>query len=601
MRRLAKIAIMCLLPSALLAQDAATTEADKGFLTRWLETNLSGAGREVRIEGFAGALSSTASLDKLTIADDKGVWITLEDATLDWDRGALLRGNLDITELSVGSIDLVRWPNTDPTAPSPEATEFKLPELPVAVNIRQVSADSVTLGEAIIGEAAVVSLDGNVSLVEGEGHASLSIARIDDKTGSLTLKSGYSNATKVLDLDVTVQEEDNGILVNLLDIPDKPSLDFKLSGTGQTTDFAAEITLATNSAPRVSGTLRLIAQVSSDGATTNTFQADMVGDVSPLLAEKYREFLGESSELRLSGALLPDKRFKIEEFKLKSAALDLSGTLALSKDGLPEAFEVNGSITAVDGPDVVLPISGPETRISSATIWARFKAGNSDEWSLNANFLGLERDTIKIADGTLQAKGLIQRVGSGETEVRRVTAAIDTELFGVAMSDEALAEAVGDKVTASATIDWQDGGPVTIGFVNVAAGDLEVSGSGTVDGFDTNFRITGELSAAAASLDRFSALTGQPLSGAADIRGQGWLQPLGGAFDGTVEGETTGLQLADSPFLDLVEGDGAFKLVARRDTDGLTIETLTAQAPGISAEVVGVLKTNCSDLRTSVT
>ena len=50
MRRLAKIAFMCLLPSALLAQDAATTEADKGFLTRWLETNLSGAGRDVRIE-----------------------------------------------------------------------------------------------------------------------------------------------------------------------------------------------------------------------------------------------------------------------------------------------------------------------------------------------------------------------------------------------------------------------------------------------------------------------------------------------------------------------------------------------------------------------
>ncbi len=45
-------------------------EDGKSFLEGWLETNLSGAGRDVRVTGFSGALSSQATLDELTIADD---------------------------------------------------------------------------------------------------------------------------------------------------------------------------------------------------------------------------------------------------------------------------------------------------------------------------------------------------------------------------------------------------------------------------------------------------------------------------------------------------------------------------------------------------
>ena len=102
MRRLVAITALCLMPFGAPAQDA-SEEEDKGFLTNWLEENLSGGGREVTIEGFQGALSSEATIDKLTIADDEGIWITVEDAVLDWNRSALLRGNLQVTQLSAGS------------------------------------------------------------------------------------------------------------------------------------------------------------------------------------------------------------------------------------------------------------------------------------------------------------------------------------------------------------------------------------------------------------------------------------------------------------------------------------------------------------------
>ena len=63
---LALIALPLTDPAPVLAQ---TAEEDRSFLQGLLEDNLSGAGREVRIVGFAGALSARASIEELTIAD----------------------------------------------------------------------------------------------------------------------------------------------------------------------------------------------------------------------------------------------------------------------------------------------------------------------------------------------------------------------------------------------------------------------------------------------------------------------------------------------------------------------------------------------------
>ena len=599
MRRLVAITALCLMPFGAPAQDA-SEEEDKGFLTNWLEENLSGGGREVTREGFQGALSSEATIDKLTIADDEGIWITVEDAVLDWNRSALLRGNLQVTQLSAGSIVLVRPPQTEAAAPSPEATEFQLPDLPVSIRIDQILAESVTLGEAILGEEAVVSLDGSVSLAGGEGQAELTIARIDDKTGSLALKASYANETKVLDLAFNVKEEPEGILVTLLDIPGAPSVDLSVDGSGPTSDFKAEIALATDGSPRVTGTVQLVDQTATDGAVTNTFAADLSGDLAPLLDEQYHEFVGSSAELSVAGARLPDGRLELERFRLKTAALDLAGTLSLSADGLPEAFDIKGTIAAIDGPDVVLPIAGPETRLGSATISGSFQAGRSDAWSLNANFLGFEREGITIADGVLQAEGFIRRTGSGDAEQREVTANIRTEVFGLDMQDPALSQAVGEELTATATVDWQEGGPVRIGSLDASSGDLGLAGSAIIDGFDDRFNIAANATATAGSLGRFSELAGLPLGGAAEIRLDGEFQPLGGAFDAVIEGTTTGLELGEPDYYDLVEGDGSFKLDARRDTAGLTIRTFTARTAGVSIDASGLVKTEASDLKLDV-
>ncbi len=200
----------------LFGTDTAESDAEQGtLLENLIEDSLSGAGRSVTVTGFRGALSGEATLESLTISDADGTWLTLNDATLDWNRGALFRGRLEVTELSAREILLPRLPApAESEAPSPEAGRFQLPELPVSVEIGRIAAERVELGEPLIGVAAVISMEGALSLADGDGAADLDITRLD-RPGAISLDAGYQNATGNLRLDLTVSEEDGGIIATL--------------------------------------------------------------------------------------------------------------------------------------------------------------------------------------------------------------------------------------------------------------------------------------------------------------------------------------------------------------------------------------------------
>ncbi|MFP4045189.1 MAG: hypothetical protein ACLFTP_11600, partial [Rhodosalinus sp.] len=70
MRALNAILLCALTLIALaLPQDLRAQDDDPGRLTRLLQESLSGAGRDVQITGFEGALSSRATIERMTIAD----------------------------------------------------------------------------------------------------------------------------------------------------------------------------------------------------------------------------------------------------------------------------------------------------------------------------------------------------------------------------------------------------------------------------------------------------------------------------------------------------------------------------------------------------
>ena len=207
MRWLALI-ILILVPLA-----AQANEEDRGRLTRLLENSLSGAGRDVRIEGFQGALSSHASIERLTISDVDGVWLSLAGIELIWTRTALLRGRVEVEKLIASEIILDRLPKTEPSSPSPESGEFALPELPVSINIGELNAGHVELGEAIVGQALSFSVLGKLSLEGGSGNAMLNILRTDGPQGHVRFLGAFDNTERNLELDLDLTEAENGVVV----------------------------------------------------------------------------------------------------------------------------------------------------------------------------------------------------------------------------------------------------------------------------------------------------------------------------------------------------------------------------------------------------
>ena len=494
----------------LLAQDSTDDDGGGSFISNLLEKSLSGDNRNVRVVGLSGALSSSATIQQIIISDDEGPWLTISNAQLDWARAALLRGNLRINKLSAETIELSRAPGTTTTEedlPSPEATPFQIPELPVAVNIGELSVGTLTLGEPVIGVAASLTINGKLVLEDGSLDTTMAVTRLDRPGDEIDLTAGFSNATRQLTLDLSVTEDAGGLVSELMKIPDRPSVRLTAKGDGPVTDFTADLSLATDGTERVTGQVSL----AGDGAGGDIdFAAQMDGDLTPLLAEPYREFFGTSSQLRLDGSNGTESGLEISKFSLAASALDLSGSAKIGPDGTLQNVALDGSISPPEGETVTLPTGDPVTEITSATIKGGFDAAEGNSWQLTADIRGMSRVDISFDRVELTAEGTLEQ-GANTHLAGTLTAG----LTGLTFPEEQLREAVGETLDLDGSFDWNNGALTLDGF-ELTGTDYAARLSVLIDGLDTGFNIGGTAEVEAQDLGHVDvAVVGGGPAGAA--------------------------------------------------------------------------------------
>ncbi|MGJ8624554.1 MAG: translocation/assembly module TamB domain-containing protein, partial [Yoonia sp.] len=200
-------------------------EDDRNFITGLIEDAINNDDLTVRLINFQGALSSEATADMITIADPDGVWLQLDDLTLSWNRSALLSGRVEIEAINAARIELIRLPVTSDASadlPNAQAEPFTLPELPVSVDIADLSADEIVLTEDLLGEPIVAQFVGAIKLGDGAGSTDFTLERTDGKVGRFVVDASYENETRKLGLALLAEEGDDGIAARLLDLPDRP-------------------------------------------------------------------------------------------------------------------------------------------------------------------------------------------------------------------------------------------------------------------------------------------------------------------------------------------------------------------------------------------
>ncbi len=580
--------LLWLIPAAALAQD-------KGFLATTLEQSLSGPGRTVTVTGFAGALSSRATMQELTVADSAGVWLTLKGVVLDWSRAALLSGRLEVNELSADDIIVARAPLPAPAAPpSAEAGGFSLPDLPVSVSIGKIAAKRVELGAPLLGTAAVVSVNGSLRLAGGEGAAKLDIDRIDGPRGRFALDAGYANATRQLSLTLTADEAAGGLISSLIGVPGAPALSLTVKGTGPLDQYAADIRLATDGQDRLTGKVTLASDPAPQGGSpaARHFTADLAGDIAPLFAPDYRAFFGPDIRLAVTGSIAPDGTLDLPKLTLAAQAITLGGQVRIGADGLPDRIDLTGRIAATDGAPVLVPLPGPPTRIDHAALSVRFDKAQGDGWQGRIDLTGLDRPDLRAAGLTLAGGGHIARAPEGGA----VDGTVDLAATGLAPADPALAAALGDALTGRIAFGWKTHGPIALPEVSLTGSGYRLSAQGTVDGIDSALTVGGSASATVDDLSRLSALAGRSLGGAGTVTVKGTAALLAGRFD--AEATVTGQDLrAGQPQLDqLLRGQSTVALSAKRDETGTDLRSLHLSAQSLSASARGHVQTGAADL-----
>jgi len=575
--RFALIALTLLVTGPALAQE----EEDKGFLTRQIQNLLSGAGRDVSITGFTGALSSEASFDRMTISDDDGVWLTLEDVVLDWNRSALLRGRLVVRELSASRIDLARLPEGgEDTLPDAEATPFTLPtlpDLPVSIDIAALNVAQLTLGAPVLGEAVALEMTARATLNDDGLDLAFEAARTDGTRGSFDVTAVLARGEETLDLAVVLSEQEGGLIGDLLNIPDEPAIDMRITTTGPLDNLVTQLQLNTDGEERLVGQVDVITQGRSDDPDRRVI-ADIGGDLTAVILPQYRDFFGPEVKLTADALIEAGGAIALDTFDLEAAAVDLSGRLRLSESGWPAFIDVQGSVARGDGAPVLLPGGGGDTRVGRINLDVDYDAANGDAYEAVFIISNLQTSEGDIAQTTLRSTGTLT---GAQGNVGQLQGAVQFAAQRIALVDAALAEAVGDRLDGSLQVNYLTDAPLRITDLNLDGTSYGLTGDIAFDGIGSGLEIALGLVLTADDLSRFSALAGRELDGATQLSLEGDVTALSGVFDlraeGVAEDIKTGIAQADA----LLAGRTDVQLRAIRNENGTFLRDLELNNPAL--------------------
>ncbi|WP_152615729.1 translocation/assembly module TamB domain-containing protein [Leisingera sp. ANG-M1] len=578
------------------AQDSA--EESGGLLVDFLEDTLSGDSRYISVSGLEGAFSSQATIEKITVADANGIWLTIEGAELDWNRLELLRGRFSVNQLSAERIAVERAPEPvpqDPELPAPEATPFALPDLPVSIELGQIKADRIELGEALAGTAASLSVEGSLKLADGALDTKLDAARLDKPGDHLQLTAGYANETQEITLDLALQEAPGGLISRSLDLPGRPDLLLTAKGEGPVSDFTADISFGTNGTERLAGEVRLSAPASprnpgQDAPDVIRFFANLSGDIDPLLPPVHRPFFGPGLRLNVKGTRAGSGATVLDTLVLRTNALQVTGAASLDAGGKLDTANLKTAITPPAGQAAVtLPVAGGQTTLAAADL--QLTKTTEGSWTLDGLLNQLSHPGALIGQAEIAGRGTLDQSSGFALEGR-----LAAGLSNFQPRDPALAKATGDDIRFEGTLSTKGPGALRITDMELRGSDYQAAGDVALDGLESGLKVTADLTAGAADLARFSDLAGRPLGGAVRGAVKGSFTPLSGAFAADLEVIAQDLSAGIAQADELLAGTTTLQLKAARDENGIAIDHLDLSGSAIAATAAGNLNSDAGQM-----
>ncbi|WP_210485204.1 translocation/assembly module TamB domain-containing protein [Microvirga antarctica] len=507
-------------------------EADKGFLSGLISRALSTPSTQVSIGDVEGALSSDATIRNITISDKDGVWFRLDRVRFVWRRLALLSRRLEVDKLEIGKLEILRRPiASDETVPG--ADQPLLPELPVKVQIADFLLRELVLGEPVIGTAAQLTASGAASLGDPKEGLTLRFdGRRLDAPGTLAARLNY--AAEKLDLTLALDEPAGGILSRAANIPGLPPVKLDLAGTGTLDAFGATLNFNAGNTIGATGEANLKRQ----GAFRHLV-LDLNAQIEGLLPAPVAPVFAGTTELDSVTIFADDGKITIPQFSIvsRTARLDATGTMAADR-----SVDLRLSARAVPtGQDkTVAGLAEIKTLVFNGSV-----AGQLSSPQIRGD---LEAEQVSLPSGRLgklDATFSVLPNGPLSEPATRIAIAADAKASGVALSDPALARAVGDQISLVIRATASPDGTADVETAQLTSPSVNARYSGKLGSEDA----LGALVVNAPDLARFGDLASLRLRGALalDAQVQGLLSkaPVNATIDAKVTTFSTGLAAVD--------------------------------------------------------
>ncbi len=301
-------------------------------------------GQSINVEGLRGDLLGRFSIDRLTVEDDTGVWLSIGDVDLAWAPMGLFSSELRFKTLNVNEIDVRRRPDLLPSTRETQSSFVDQYEL------GKIKIDRVILANGVAGPAQAYTLSGTLEATNAAGQVALNLQPIIAVGDTLDVDLRWGE-TVPLEGDLMLYGAPSGLFATLLDLPQGRPLTATLEAAGGLEDWDLVATAAvadvetldlrvtrSGEAYRSSGTL-LLSPFGRLAPVLNRIGPRISGSIERdtdglLFANLQTDRGGIAGQGRLIDA---DDLTRVEDFVLAISSLDAASVVQLESLDVPSA------------------------------------------------------------------------------------------------------------------------------------------------------------------------------------------------------------------------------------------------------------------------
>ena len=213
--------------------------AQSGFGREFVETRIEAAdpsGQEIEIEGLDGDLFGTFRIERLTVADDEGIWLVAENVLMDWKPLALRKRALWIEALEADLIHVQRRPNIVSSS-EPSSGGGSMPIR--AGELGKLRISELRTDDGVLPRALSLEINGQGKVGQDGGRTELSVLPLEGDGDSLSADLTWSEDLRVRG-DLELDGPAGGLFASLARLEPGQSLSARLEAGGTLDDWTAD-------------------------------------------------------------------------------------------------------------------------------------------------------------------------------------------------------------------------------------------------------------------------------------------------------------------------------------------------------------------------